>query len=121
MGECLLSRRERLIVARHEVPGICSLDISESKDIRHDQERSVCEVLSVVRAIRAPKGLWDSAQGFNPGSAQGFNPGNRIPPAKSREGAPDRTRNATHQSHRDLSPLQGKSSYLMLPRVETLG
>ena len=60
-----------------------------------------------------PKGQEDSAQGFNPG--------NRISPAKSPEGAPDRTRNAIRQSYHDLSPLQGKSSYSMLPRVETLG
>jgi hypothetical protein len=44
----------------------------------------------VLSAIRAPKGLYDSAQGFNPG--------NRISPAKSPEGAPGRTPNATYQS-----------------------
>jgi hypothetical protein len=71
------------------------------------------EVKASLGRFIAPKGLYDSAQGFNPG--------NRISPAKSPEGAPDLTRNATHQTHRDLSPLQGKSRYSMVPRVETLG
>jgi hypothetical protein len=35
MGEWLLSRRG-LIVARHERPGLCSLNISESWDAWHD-------------------------------------------------------------------------------------
>jgi hypothetical protein len=53
--------------------------------------------------------------------AQGFNPGNRTSPAKSPERAPDRMRQSTHLTNNDLSPLQGESPCLMVPRVETLG
>ncbi len=52
MGEWLLSRRDRLTVARHEVPWVCSLDICRKSR----------------REVSAPKGLEDSAQGFNPGN-----------------------------------------------------
>ena len=62
-----------------------------------------------------PNGPWSLAQGFNPG--------NRISLRRALKGLqiPDHTRKATRQSHRDLSPLQDKSSCSMLPRVETLG
>ena len=82
-------------------------------------------VLVLVSAIGC-KGEDVGVPKSNKLALMGFQPrastlGTRISPAKSPERAPDRTRNATHQSYRDLSPLQGKSSYSMLSRVETLG
>ena len=41
--------------------------------------------------------------------------------ASALKGLPIECVNSTHLTNSDLSPLQGESPYLMVPRVETLG
>ena len=60
----------------------------------------------------------EGAEEFSPG----FQPWEIVPPLRSAlKGRQIECVNSTHLTNSDLSPLQGESPYLIVPRVEALG